>query len=100
MASHDEPLTFPDEPRAELDRAIGDLVDRAQDVLATQGRLRALLRANLAVVENLELPVVLERIVEAAVELVGSQYGALGVIAPAAGLSNSFMSASLRSWQQ
>lgn len=86
MASHDEPLTFPDEPRAELDRAIGDLVDRAQDVLATQGRLRALLRANLAVVENLELPVVLERIVEAAVELVGSQYGALGVIAPGGGL--------------
>ncbi len=82
MASHDEALSFPDEPRAELDRALGDLVDRAQDVLATQGRLRALLRANLAVVEHLELPVVLERIVRAAVELVGSQYGALGVIAP------------------
>ncbi|MHC5796412.1 sensor histidine kinase [Lacisediminihabitans sp. FW035] len=86
MASHDELLTFPDEPRAELDRALADLVDRAQDVLATQGRLRALLRANLAVVEHLELPVVLERIVQAAVELVGSQYGALGVIAPGGGL--------------
>jgi signal transduction histidine kinase len=82
VASHDDPLSFPDEPRAELDRALGDLVDRAQDVLATQGRLRALLRANLAVVEHLELPVVLERIVQAAVELVGSEYGALGVIAP------------------
>lgn len=86
MASHDELFTNPDQPRAELDRALGDLVDRAQDVLATQGRLRALLRANLAVVEHLELPVVLERIVEAAVELVGSQYGALGVIAPGGGL--------------
>ena len=84
--SNDEILTFPDEPRAELDRALGDLVDRAQDVLATQGRLRALLRANLAVVEHLELPVVLERIVQAAVELVGSEYGALGVIAPGGGL--------------
>ena len=86
MAPHDELLTFPDEPRAELDRALGDLVDRAQDVLATQGRLRALLRANGAVVEHLELPIVLERIVQAAVELVGSQYGALGVIAPGGGL--------------
>lgn len=82
MVSPDERLTFPDEPRGALDRALGDLVDRAQDVLATQGRLRALLRANLVVVEHLELPVVLERIVQAAVDLVGSEYGALGVIAP------------------
>ena len=86
MASDDEPLTFPDESRAELDRALSELVDRAQDVLATQGRLRALLRANLAVVEHLELPVVLERIVHAAVDLVGSEYGALGVIAPGGSL--------------
>ena len=41
MASHDELLTFPDEPRAELDRALGDLVDRAQDV-ASSARLQAL----------------------------------------------------------
>ena len=86
VVSNDEMLTFPDEPRAELDRALGDLVHRAQDVLATQGRLRALLRANLAVVEHIELPVVLERIVQAAVDLVGSEYGALGVIAPGGGL--------------
>jgi signal transduction histidine kinase len=86
VASQDERLTFPDEPRADLDRALSELVDRAQDVLATQGRLRALLRANLAVVEHLELPVVLERIIQAAVELVGSEYGALGVIAPGGGL--------------
>ncbi|HYI32707.1 MAG TPA: GAF domain-containing protein [Glaciibacter sp.] len=47
---------------------------------ASPTRLEALLRANHAVVEQLELPVVLERIVEAAVELVGADYGALGVI--------------------
>lgn len=47
---------------------------------ASTQRLEALLRANHAVVEQLELPVVLERIVEAAVELVGADYGALGVI--------------------
>ncbi|MET0932392.1 MAG: GAF domain-containing protein [Mycetocola sp.] len=47
---------------------------------ASTNRLEALLRANHAVVEQLELPVVLERIVEVAVELVGADYGALGVI--------------------
>jgi len=60
-------------------------VDRLND-LAAQGRLRALLHANQAIISHLDLPVVLERIVEAAVELVGAQYGALGVVAPDGGL--------------
>ncbi|WP_165314284.1 GAF domain-containing sensor histidine kinase [Agromyces protaetiae] len=46
-----------------------------------EGRLQALLRATHAVVELDEVPVVLERIVRAAVELVDARYGALGVIA-------------------
>jgi hypothetical protein len=75
-------FTFPDEPRGELDVAIDNLVARAHDVLKIQGRLRSLLKANQAVIEHLELPVVLERIVGAAVELVGAKYGALGVVAP------------------
>ena len=79
-------FTFPDDARGELDRALSDLMTRAQDVLATQGRLRALLRANQAVIEHIDLPVVLRRIVEAGVELVGAQYGALGVISPDGGL--------------
>ena len=85
----DEPITFPDAPRAELDRTLGDLVDQARKVLDTQGRLRALVRANRAVVSHLELPVVLRTIVEAAVELVGARYGALGVIAERAASSSS-----------
>ena len=56
-------------------------MDRLQD-LATQGRLRALLRANEAIIGHLDLPVVLERIVGVAVNLVGAQYGALGVLSP------------------
>ncbi|WP_314146298.1 GAF domain-containing protein [uncultured Leifsonia sp.] len=55
-------------------------------MLDTQGRLRSLVRANRAVVSHLELPVVLRTIVQAAVDLVGARYGALGVIAEGGGL--------------
>jgi signal transduction histidine kinase len=84
--AEDDAITFPDAPRGELDRALQDLVERARDVMKTQGRLRALVRANQAVVSHLDLPTVLRTIVDAAVELVGAQYGALGVIAQHGGL--------------
>ncbi|WP_020076789.1 GAF domain-containing protein [Cryocola sp. 340MFSha3.1] len=84
--SGDDPITFPDAPRAELDSALAQLVDQAGKVLQTQGRLRALVRANRAVVSHLELPTVLRTIAEAAVDLVGARYGALGVIAEGGGL--------------
>jgi signal transduction histidine kinase len=80
------PLSFPDEPRGGLDKALDDLMTSAREVLGTQGRLRALLRANSAIIEHLDLPVVLQRITEAAVELVGAKYGALGVLSPEGGL--------------
>nr|WP_254701104.1 GAF domain-containing protein [Curtobacterium pusillum] len=80
---HDqERLDFPNAPRTALERSISELVDRAQEVLATQGRLRGLLRANRLVVDELDLPTVLRRIVDAGVELVGARYGAMGVLAP------------------
>jgi signal transduction histidine kinase len=74
-----------DLPRLELDQLLGQLIDRAQDVIATQDRLRGLLRANRAIVGDLALPVVLQRIVEAARELAHARYAALGVIAPEGG---------------
>jgi hypothetical protein len=85
----DEPvaLTFPDLPRLELDQLLGQLVERAQEVMASQGRLRGLLRACQVVIGDLTLPVLLRRIVEAARELVGARYAALGVISPAGGLA-------------
>ena len=49
-------------------------------------RLRDLLRATTSVVERLELEVVLRRIVEASMSLVGARYGALGVLSPEGGL--------------
>jgi signal transduction histidine kinase len=79
--SDEHSIDFPDEPRGELDLALDNLVARARDVLKIQGRLRSLLRANQAIVEQLDLPIVLERIVASAVELVGAKYGALGVVA-------------------
>jgi signal transduction histidine kinase len=80
---HTDPadLTFPDLPRLELDALLGQMVERAQEVIVTQGRLRGLLRANQMVTGDLTLPVLLRRIVGAARDLVGARYAALGVIA-------------------
>jgi signal transduction histidine kinase len=86
----DDDLTFPDLPRLELDQLLSQLVDRAGEVLATQGRLRGLLRANQTISVDLALPVVLRRIVTAARELVGARYAALGVIG-ADGLLSEFV---------
>lgn len=76
----DDPLTFPDVPRLELEKTIAELMARAQQVLTAQGRLRSLLGATRAVSEDLDLDTVLRRIISAAIELVGARYGALGVI--------------------
>ena len=66
-------MGFPDVPRLELDQ----LPDRADDVLATQGRLRGLVRANAMVAGELSLPVVLRQIVAAARgDLLGARYAA------------------------
>lgn len=73
-------LSFPDAPRVELDGAIAALIAQAERVQSSQGRLRGLLRAVETVVGEIELPVVLRRVVEAAVELVDAEFGALGVI--------------------
>lgn len=52
------------------------------DVGAAPQRLQDLLRATTSIVERLDLDVVLRRIVEAGMRLVGARYGALGVIGP------------------
>lgn len=80
-------LGFDDGPRLELDQLLRQLVDRAEDVLHAQSRLRGLLSANTLIIGDLELPVVLRRIVEAACRLVNARYGALGVLAPGGGLA-------------
>ncbi len=77
---------FPDLPRLELDQLLVQLADRADDVRATQGRLRGLLRANALVAGELSLPLVLRKIVVAARDLLGARYAALGVLGPDGGL--------------
>lgn len=71
------------DPRAQLDSALAGLLTGAGRLAAPSGRLRDLLRATQSVVEPIDLPAVLRRIVEAAVELVDAEYGALGVLSPA-----------------
>ena len=56
MPDHVTELTFPDLPRLELDQLLRQLVERAQEVMATQGRLRGLLRANQMITGGLALP--------------------------------------------
>jgi signal transduction histidine kinase len=79
-------LDFTDGPRLELDELLAQLVSRAEDVIATQGRLRGLLAANKMIIGEVALPVVLRHIVQAACALVKARYGALGVLAPGGGL--------------
>ena len=54
--------------------------------LHSERRLHDLLRASTSVVERLDLEVVLRRIVEAGMALVGARYGALGVVSHEGGL--------------
>lgn len=76
------PPGVPELPRLRLDELLRELLDRAQEVMATQSRLRGLLDAVIAVGSDLSLPVVLRRIAEAACRLVDARYGALGVVGP------------------
>lgn len=89
MTEPGTPATTPEElavPQLELDQLLAQLIERAEDVRSAHDRLRELIRANNMLIGDLTLPVVLRRIVTAAVELVHARYGALGVIAPGGGL--------------
>jgi signal transduction histidine kinase len=85
--SADGSLTFPDLPRLELDELLSEMVHRAHEVIATQGRLRGLLHANQMISGDLALPELLGHIVDAARKLVGARYAAIGVNARTGGLA-------------
>ncbi|WP_327004430.1 hypothetical protein OHA72_56930 [Dactylosporangium sp. NBC_01737] len=73
-------VTFSQDARLELDDLLEELMLRARDVQDTQGRLRGLLRAFLAVARADSLDSVLRHVVEAARELVDARCAALGVV--------------------
>lgn len=77
----DSPLGRPDLDRVQLDALLQEVIGRVGDVLSTQERLRALLDAVVLIESELDLQLVLQRIVEMACRLAGARYGALGILA-------------------
>ncbi|WP_374231021.1 PP2C family protein-serine/threonine phosphatase [Streptomyces sp. UNOC14_S4] len=63
-----------------VDAALDRLSEQLAESARVQRRMRSLLDAILGISGELELPVVLRRIVTATMDLVGARYGALGVL--------------------
>ncbi|WP_199509737.1 GAF domain-containing protein [Nucisporomicrobium flavum] len=78
--SDTDDLSFPHAARLEFDEILERLVASAREVQATQGRLRGLLRAYLAIARADDLDDVLRHVVDAAKVLVRARYAALGVV--------------------
>src|SRR3954447_12767839 len=66
--------------RVRLDELLQEMLDRVSEVVTSRERLRALLDAVVGIGTDLDLRSTLQRIVEAACNLAGARYGALGVI--------------------
>lgn len=67
-------------PGPAWDMDLGSIAEQFQQLTRAQARMQALLDAVLAVSRELELPVVLRRLVSAAMQLVDARYGALTVL--------------------
>ncbi|MEU5592827.1 GAF domain-containing sensor histidine kinase [Streptomyces sp. NPDC020298] len=67
-------------PQLRLDQLLEGLQQQVEQVRSARDRVHTLLDAVLAIGSDLELQVVLQRIVESAVSLVDAEYGALGVL--------------------
>ncbi|WP_409473872.1 sensor histidine kinase [Streptomyces sp. HC307] len=67
-------------PQLRLDTLLEGLQEQIQEVRAARDRMHTLLDAVLSIGSDLDLEVVLHRIVQSAVTLVDAQYGALGVL--------------------
>ncbi len=72
---------------ADIDGLLAEIRERLTDTVTTPASMQSLLEAVLVVGSGLELDSMLQRIVSAAVALLGARYGALGVRAPDGGLS-------------
>src|SRR3712207_5931712 len=70
-----------------LDEVLLGMQARLAAIVQIRDEMQGLLEAVLAVGSGLELDATLQRIVQAAVDLVDARYGALGVLAPNGGIS-------------
>jgi signal transduction histidine kinase len=70
-----------------LDELLHGVQERLTEIVQFRDQMQGLLDAVLAVASGLELDATLQRIVQAAVDLVDARYGALGVLAPDGGIS-------------
>ena len=67
-------------PKLEFESALTHFVERAEEMMNSQSRMRDLIRINNELTSNLDLPNVLRRIVEIGKELLNARYAAMGVI--------------------
>ena len=80
MTASDAGSIWPKPSRLQLHELLREVIDRAEEMAATQDRLRGLLDPLVSLSSEVSLPALLHKIVEAACQLVGARYGALGVI--------------------
>ena len=71
---------MPAAPQLEFEAMLAQLVERADDMMMSQRRLRDLFRVGQVLTSSLDLPTVLRQIVETGAELIGARYAAMGVI--------------------
>jgi signal transduction histidine kinase len=67
-------------PKLEFESALTHFIERAQEMMISQSRMRDLIRINNELTSNLDLHNVLRRIVEIGKELLNARYAAMGVI--------------------
>lgn len=69
-------------PQLGFDRLLAELVTQGEAIMTTRSRLRELLAVNRELTRQLDLPAVLQRIVEVGATLVGSRHAALVELGP------------------
>ncbi|MGH3457327.1 GAF domain-containing protein [Aeromicrobium sp.] len=70
----------PGAPQLEFEAMLAQLIERADDMMTSQRRLRDLFRVAQVLTSTLDLPTVLRQIVETGAELIGARYAAMGVL--------------------
>lgn len=80
MPYHAPPRASSLGPALEFETILGQLVERADQMMRSQARLRDLIRVNNDLTSNLDLETLLRTIVKIGTELIHAEYGAMGVI--------------------